>query len=94
MESDESLRDRIYAQYTREMPYPHAPRGSLDAYAGDRLDGLALVYGLEREASSDPFGDAVRAAQNRADAEMKAYVPEKHDSFDVDHIWAVTMGGA
>lgn len=92
MESDESLRDRVYAAYRRETPMPSVLRYSLDVYDGEQLDGLAFIYGLHRKtAASDPFGDAVRAAQQKADAETKGYVPEKHDSFDADHIWAVTM---
>jgi hypothetical protein len=93
MESDNELRERACAEWERRFR-TGAP---CDFYTstGTELELRCARLGLSRR-YADPFGDAVKAAQDRPEPSA-GYTPERfsdNKDFDADKAWRETMGSS
>ena len=104
MESDDSYRRRVRITIPRNQVAAHAIAG---VAVGLTLDTIGQMFGCDRLdqdvgenaadlalKKNDPFGDAVKAAQDLPDT-AKHYTPERfsdNKDFDADKAWRETMG--
>lgn len=97
METDEHLRQRIYAKLGWTSTFVPGEVSNCEVASGLWLDQMAAKVGLTRlgAAPPDPLGDAVRAAQERPETPDPTYRPDDFTApgFDADAAYRRAMGG-
>jgi hypothetical protein len=101
MESDTVFRDRLkvdQSRYFTNNDLPQSVAHILDSMQGAELDRFGAIQGIfrVRENQDDPFGDAVKAAQDLPEPSTH-YTPERfsdNKDFDADKAWRETMGSS
>ena len=90
MENDAQFRVRLLDVLSQAGTYLTTQQiHAIQTSPGELLDSVGRSWGVDRQHTTDPFGAAVKAAQDQAEARpSKSYVP---DVFDRDEVWRAIM---